>query len=83
MPPCTPGRSILSAPFFLLAWTAGRRPRTTGALLVAASVFFVHFFGLFRNDHLSLMTQGVTFVLFVGPLLASGIALVGHRPDAD
>ncbi len=72
---------LLAAPFFALAWTAGKWPRVTGGLLLAAAVLFFQFFGMFRTSNLGLMTQGVTFILFVGPLLASGIALLFERRE--
>lgn len=74
-------QSALALPFFVLAWMAGRAPRVTGLLLLVTAAFFFQLFGMFRNDNLSLMTQGVTFVLFVGPLLASGIALAAPARD--
>ncbi|MDP1797939.1 MAG: hypothetical protein Q8K78_10675, partial [Planctomycetaceae bacterium] len=72
---------LLAAPFFVLAWLAPHRPRLTGVLLMAVSIFFVQFFGFFRHQHLAVVNQAITFVLFVGPLLASGIALIGTRGD--
>ncbi len=67
---------MLTIPFFALAWLSTRWPKLTGGLLLAASAFFVQFFGLFRNDHVAIVNQAVTFLLFVGPLLASGTALL-------
>lgn len=67
---------LLTLPFFVLAWLAGRMPRLAGALLVVGAAFFTHFFGFFQRSNQGLVSQGVTFVLFVGPLLASGIALL-------
>ncbi len=78
---------LLAAPFFALAWLSGRWPRVTGVLLLAVSGFFVQFFGMFRQDHLAIVNQAVTFVLFIGPLVGSGIALVaagaGQAEDDD
>jgi hypothetical protein len=74
---------LLAVPFFVLAWLAGRRPRVTGALLLAAFGFFFWFLG-FGAGPLAPATQGVTFVLFLGPFLAGGLALVTAEPaDED
>jgi hypothetical protein len=67
---------LLAAPFFACAWTLRRWPRVTGALLLAAAAFLFHFLGLFRTANLGLLTQGATCVLFLGPLVASGVALL-------
>lgn len=74
---------LLSAPFFLAASFVPRMPRRTGVVLLGIAVFFVWFFGLFQRDNFSLVTQGVTFILFVGPLLASGLALLLMRRSSD
>jgi hypothetical protein len=74
---------LLTLPFFALAWLSGRWPRVAGLLLLCAAAFAVQFFGMFRQDHLAIVNQAVTFVLFVGPLVACGLALVGSRTTAD
>ena len=43
---------------------------------------FIQLFGYFRRDNLATVNQAITFVLFVGPLLASGIALVNVETEA-
>jgi len=70
---------LLSAPFFVLAWVSKRWPRPAGILLLVAALFFFQFFQMFRRDNLALVTEGVTFILFLGPLLASGIALLASE----
>lgn len=70
------GQSLLALPFFALAFTAHRFPRATGATLLAAAAAAVWLLGIFRSPNLGLLTQGFTFVLFVGPLAASGVALL-------
>lgn len=67
---------LITLPFFALGWLAGRWPRLTGVLLIAAAIFFVWFFGMFGKSHLPLISQTITFILFLGPLFASGIALL-------
>ncbi len=67
---------LLTVPFFALAWISQRWPRVGGALLLVASVFFVRFFNLFQKEHVGLITEAITFILFIGPLLASGVALL-------
>lgn len=75
---------LLALPFLVLAWLSKRFPRLAGVLLLAMSVFFVQFFGIFQKENMAFVTQAVTFVLFVGPLLASGIALsFGYEIDTD
>jgi hypothetical protein len=75
---------LLTLPFFALAWLSHRWPRTTGALLLVASIFFMQLFGFFRSSPLGLVTRCITFTLFLGPLLASGIALLcsGENDEA-
>ncbi len=66
----------LLLPFFLLAWTAGRWPRQTGAVLLLVSVIFSWVFGGRGGGNLAWSTKVLTLILLVGPLLSSGIALV-------
>lgn len=66
---------LLAAPFFLLAWLSGRRPRITGLLLVAVSILMFQSLRFFQRD-MSKINDGVTVILFIGPLLASGVALL-------
>lgn len=66
----------LLAPFFLLAWTAGRWPRKTGAALLLVSVVFLLVFGGPGGGGLAWSTKTLTLILLVGPILSSGIALV-------
>ena len=73
---------LLALPFLGLAYVSGRSPRVAGVFLVAVSLAFFFFF--VRRGNLRLASQGVTFVLFIGPLLASGIALLaGERADGE
>ena len=78
---------LLAAPFFVLAWLSGRWPRIAGILLLAAAVGFFLLFELrhiARTSILEVITS-VTFILFLGPLLASGVALLvaGTRERAE
>lgn len=75
---------LLALPFFVLGWLASHKPRVTGALLLVA---FAGFFVLFELPQLtktgnpaSLVSDG-GLILFLGPLLASGIALLTMRAD--
>jgi len=76
-------QSLLAVPFLAMAWLAGRWPRLAGAILIGASVFFYFFFGGIGRDNFDLITTAVTYLLFIGPLLASGIALVVARPGEE
>ena len=70
-----------AVPFFALAWLSRRRPRVTGILLLAVSVFFFQFFGLFSEGIEGVIST--TFILFLGPLLASGVALLGAGKKSE
>jgi MFS family permease len=74
---------LLAAPFFVLAWLAGRWPRVSGFLLLVVSGCMFWFFGWFRSNALALITQGVTIILFLGPLIAAGVVLLlsGKQDD--
>ena len=65
---------LLAAPFFVLAWLSGRWPRIAGVLLLAVSIFFFQFFGLF-SEGIEAVASDV-FILFLGPLVTSGVALL-------
>ena len=78
-------QSLLAMPFFLTALLARYYPRVAGVLLLGASVFFFNMFGLqkvFAGDP-TLKGRIPVIVLFIGPLIASGIALLGGqmRPE--
>ena len=62
------------APFFVLAWTVRRWPRITGCVLLAVAALF--FLVLFRTPEQPLSTQVMTRTMLVGPLLATGIAVL-------
>ncbi len=69
---------LLAAPFFVLAWLSGRWPRVAGILLLTVAVGFFVFLELphiARTSILELITDATT-ILFLGPLLASGVALL-------
>jgi hypothetical protein len=69
-------------PFFLLAWTARRWPRVTGALLLVVSVVFLVMFSPgARTQRWS--TTLLTDALLIVPLAASGLALLRERDDED
>ncbi len=64
-----------------MAWLAKRWPLVAGILLIAVSIFFFSFFGLqevFSGDPRGLRRIPVV-VLFVGPLVSSGVALIASR----
>ncbi len=74
---------LLAAPFFVLAWLSGRRPRVSGAFLLVVSLLFILGVVVPTSRNLGLITQGITFILFIGPLIASGVALLGSRKLAE
>lgn len=70
---------LLASPFFVLAWLSTRWPRVAGILLLTVSVLFflLVFMRVFtRTGGPGLINSSVTFIFFVGPLLASGVALL-------
>jgi len=69
-------------PFFALAWTAGRRPRFTGVMLlvVAAGLFVIA--GIPGAGNLPLATVLMTDTLLLVPLVASGVALLREPAGA-
>ena len=73
-------QSLLALPFFATAWACPRWPRLTGVVLIGASVFFYFFFGGMNRPNFDLLTTLVTYLLFIGPLLASGVGLLATRP---
>lgn len=71
---------VTTVPFFLLAFTSRRWPRATGVVLVAGSAALLYYyFSGFPN--LRLIVKCMTAVLFAGPLLTSGLALVAPREE--
>jgi len=63
----------------MMAISLLRRSRFVARLCRTSSQFF----GMFRGRELGVINEAVTFVLFIAPLLVSGIALVGmRRPEA-
>jgi len=71
-------QSLLALPFFLLAYTAKRWPRIAGILLISAASFFFYFFSLYEIFGAAPLERGrgMVIVLFIGPLLVSGIILL-------
>ncbi len=63
------------APFFGLAYMAGRRPRLCGMLLLAVAAAFLLITAP-RGSSLNLSSMLVTDALLIVPLLATGIALL-------
>jgi hypothetical protein len=76
---------VTTAPFFVLAFVSRRWPRVAGVLLLALSTFFLwKYFTGFR--HLLLLVKFGTVILFAGPLVASGVALLvgdGREPPSE
>ena len=91
-PPSTPLEAMLAmfmglvvvAPFFVLARTAGRRPRGTGAvLLVVAAFFFVLTSPTWLARSMESSAMLLTSVLLLVPLIASGLALLRKGSSDD
>ncbi len=71
-------QSLLAAPFFILAFVAKRWPQIGGILLILISAFFFYFFHLYEifGPNPLEKGRGEVMVLFLGPLLFSGITLL-------
>jgi len=74
-------QSLLAVPFFLLAYVAKRWPIVAGILLLVASGFFFYFFHLYEifGPNPLERGRGEVIILFVGPLLVSGIILLRNK----
>jgi hypothetical protein len=71
---------LVLAPFFLLAYLSRRWPRVAGVLLIAVSLFLLGYY--FYPGHfgwVDVLTKMITAILFAGPLVASGVALLRPR----
>ena len=77
-------QSLLALPFFAAAVAADRWPRVVGGLLLVTAGFLFWFFGLVEvfTDPLSKGRVEV-IVLFLGPLVASGIGILRGMPTDD
>ncbi|MCF7826209.1 MAG: hypothetical protein K9M55_05875 [Candidatus Marinimicrobia bacterium] len=78
-------QSLLAAPFFLMAFVAKRWPRIAGVVLIAVSCFFFYFFDLYKiiGPNPLERGRGMVIVLFIGPLLVSGIILLRSGKTVD
>jgi len=77
-------QSLLAVPFFLAGWLAHRWPRIVGVFLLVVSAFCFHLFGLVEIFTKPLeMGRGVVLVLFLGPLVAPGLALLSMKRTED
>ena len=76
---------LLAVPFFVLARLSSRWPRVAGILLLAASVsfFLLFYMPVLARNGLGEVTDGVVPILFLGPLLASGVALLGAARKSE
>jgi hypothetical protein len=70
--------ALVAAPFFVLAWTAQRWPRATGAVLVLFGVFIFFAFDMYEAFTSRENAFHVILLMFL-PLMASGLALLGEK----
>lgn len=76
-------QAVVTIPFFLGAWASRRWPRTTGVLLLGLACLGGLGLGrLHQRRGFPPATSATTLLLFVGPLLASGLALQAGREEA-
>ncbi|NQV30412.1 MAG: hypothetical protein HQ508_05955 [Candidatus Marinimicrobia bacterium] len=78
-------QSLLALPFFLLAYVAKRWPRLAGVLLMLAACFFFYIFHLYEifGSNPFEKGRGMVIVLFIGPLLTSGIILLKNDSKVE
>ncbi len=78
-------QSLLAVPFFLLAWAARRWPRIAGVFLLLVTAFFFYFFRLYEIFGPDPLVKGrfMVIVLFLGPLAASGVMLLGKDSSEE
>ena len=76
---------LLAAPFFVLAWLSTRWPRVAGVLLLVVSAFLFVLLVLPTIARTSILEAftGLVFILFLGPLLTSGVALLCMRKKSE
>jgi hypothetical protein len=75
---------VVVGPFFVLAWTAARWPRGTGAALLTVSALFLLLFSpRWASGALDLSSVLVTVTVLLVPLVATGMALLleGQQPE--
>lgn len=76
-------QSLPAVPLFVLAWTSPRWPRTTGAGLLALSLFTLILLAEPSQSGTGPIEQVTRVLLFVGPLLACGVSLLTVRRGDD
>lgn len=78
-------QSLLALPFFLLAWCARHWPRVAGVLLLLVAALLFWFFGLYEVFGSDPLAKGriVVVVLFMGPLVASGLMLLARGSNLE
>ncbi len=74
--------TLITAPFFALAWAARRWPKITGILLIGFAAFCFYLFDLYKvfADPFG-RGRSMVIIFFMGPLLTAGIAML--RAEAD
>ena len=75
--------SLLAIPFFVLAWSSPRWPRTSGILLLAISAFTLMLLAESSQNNTGVIEQVTKVLLFFGPLLACGVSLLSVRRGDD
>lgn len=71
------------APYFVLAWTAGRWPRSTGIVLLGLSVIAFGVFFDFGRQFIEWPSQVNTFVILLVPTISCGIALLVEKTEEE
>jgi len=77
--------SLVTVPFFLMAYLSKKWPVLSGILLIGFAGFFFYLFHLYEIFGPDPMAKGrpVVMILFMGPLLASGVALLRMAKQSE
>jgi len=78
-------QSLLVIPFFLLSYMSKKWPKISGGLLIAASIFFFYYLGLYEifGPNPLEKGRGEVIILFVSPLLVCGVLLLKSESNDD
>lgn len=77
---------LIALPFFALAWVTSHWPRIAGVLLLGVSAFLAQWLflpNMLEPGNTNQINDAITMLLLVGPLFASGVALLAAGRPID